>query len=438
MHSFSYKNGRLACEGVDLATIADGVGTPVYVYSAATILAHCRRLDAAFAGMPHHISYAVKANPNLSILRLVAQAGAGFDIVSGGELRRVLRAGGSAAGVTFAGVGKSRREIADALDAGVYCLVAESEPEIERIAEIAREKNVAAPVAFRINPDVEAGTHAHITTGTKQNKFGIAYDDAPAIYERASRHTHLHIRGVQMHIGSQITATQPFVEAVKKLAPLATQLKIRHNIEFFSIGGGLGITYENALASGTDTPIAFETYAAALRSLLKPLGLKILIEPGRSIVGNAGVLLTTVEYIKKNSEKTFVIADAAMNDLIRPALYDGQHEIVPLSQVESSRVPQTQSDNFQLSTLNSQLALVDVVGPICESTDFLAKNRPMPPVAAGDRLAVMSAGAYGASMSSTYNSRPLLPEALVEGDRWRLIRRRQTFDEMLALEMPAP
>jgi len=419
MHSFSYKNGRLVCEGVDLAAIADAVGTPVYVYSAETIFSHYRRLDAAFSGMPHHVCYAVKANSNVSVLRLLAQAGARFDIVSGGELQRVLRAGGSAENVTFAGVGKSRREIVEALDAGVYCFVAESEPEVERIAEVAREKGVVAPVAFRINPDVDAKTHAHITTGTKQSKFGIAFDDALAIYERASRHKHLRIRGVQMHIGSQITTTQPFVEAVEKVAPLAAQLKSRYGIEFFSVGGGLGIAYENALASGNDPEagISPEAYAAAVCPLLEPLGLKILFEPGRFIVGNAGVLLATVEYVKTTPSKTFIITDTAMNDLIRPALYDSKHEIVPL--VESS---------------TTERSPVDIVGPICESSDFLAKNRPMPAVVAGDRLAVMSAGAYSASMSSTYNSRPLLPEVLVEGDRWRIIRRRQTFDEMVGLE----
>lgn len=408
-----------------MSRIAGEVGTPAYVYSADTIRENFRRLDRAFAGIDHLICYAVKANSNLAVLDLLAREGAGFDIVSGGELYRVMRAGGDAGRATFAGVGKSEQEIEFALRSGVYCLNVESEPELDLIESVAARTGLRAPVAVRVNPDVDAGTHEFISTGKSKNKFGIGLDRAEEVYARAAACPHLEIRGVQTHIGSQILSPAPFAEAVAKLIPLVEALKARHGISFFSVGGGVGIVYDEALASGAPAwwesdahprRITPEDYAAAILPLLKPLGLRILFEPGRFLVGNAGALLTTVEYVKTTPAKKFVIVDAAMNDLIRPALYDGWHEIVPLRPAPG------------------ECTEVDVVGPVCESGDFFAKARALPPLTRGDRLALLSAGAYGAVMASNYNTRPLAPEVLVEGDAYRVIRRRQSYDEMLAIE----
>lgn len=426
MHKFSYRGGRLFCEGVDLDRLAEETGTPAYVYSAGTLLENYRRLEAAFSSLDHRVCYAIKANSSLAVLDLLARAGSGFDIVSGGELFRVLAAGGSPARTTFAGVGKSVAEIETALRAGIYSLNVESEPELERIEAVAARLGLEAPVAIRVNPDVDAGTHAFISTGRSLNKFGIGLDRAGEVYRRAANCRHLKLRGIQTHIGSQILQTRPFVEAIEKLLPLVRALKREYQIEFFSIGGGMGIVYEQALASGladwwtqtaTTPRLDPETYAAALLPLLEPLGLKILLEPGRSLVGNAGALLATVEYVKQVPGKTFVIVDTAMNDLIRPALYDGWHEIVPLQEPAS----------------DTPLA-VDVVGPVCESGDFIAKDRKLPPLEAGDRLAILSTGAYGSSMASNYNSRPLAPEILVHGDTHRVVRQRQTYHDLIANE----
>jgi len=423
MHSFRYSNDRLACEGVDLAAIADAVGTPAYVYSAETIRANFRRLDHALAELDHSICYAMKANSNLAILNLLASEGADFDIVSGGELFRVLQAGGRADRVTFAGVGKTRAEIEFALREGIYCFNVESEAELAFINTIAGELGVQAPVSIRVNPDVDAGTHKYISTGKSKNKFGIGIDRIVEVYRQADDFPNLHIRGVQTHIGSQILDSAPFAEAVAKLIPLVQTLKENHpTIEFFSIGGGIGIVYDPALASGDpawwtakDHPrrITPEDYAAAVVPLLKPLGLKILLEPGRFLVGNAGALLASVLYVKETPTKTFTIVDAAMNDLIRPALYEGYHEIHPLTRPTGEPVT------------------MDVVGPVCESGDFFAQDRAIAPLATGDRVALLSAGAYGFVMSSTYNSRPLLPEVLVDGDAWSVIRERQTYDDLI-------
>jgi len=426
MHEFAYKNGRLFCEGVDLESIADTLGTPVYVYSAKTIRENFRRLDAALSGLPDRmICYAMKANSNLAVLDLLAREGAGFDIVSGGELYRVQRAGGDASRCTFAGVAKSRAEIEAALKAGVYCLNVESEAEMDRIGDVAAGLGMKAPVAVRVNPDVDAGTHEFISTGKSKNKFGVGLDRARALYERAAANKGLTIRGIQTHIGSQILSPQPFAEAISKLLPLVADLKAAYGIEFFSIGGGVGIVYEQALASGTADwwsaagagHIAPADYASAIVPLLAPLGLKILFEPGRFLVGNAGILLSTVEYVKETPAKTFTIVDAGMNDLIRPALYEGWHEIVPLrEQPDAAMRP------------------CDVVGPVCESGDFFAKDRPLPPLSEGDRIAVMSCGAYGSVMASNYNTRRLAPEVLVDGDRHWTIRRRQEYAELVAGE----
>jgi diaminopimelate decarboxylase len=424
MHAFQYRDGQLYCEQTSLAGLADEFGTPLYVYSAATILDHYRRLDGALGSLDRLICYAVKANSNGAILRLLAEAGAGFDIVSGGELFRVLKAGGNAGKCTFAGVGKSRGEIEYALEQGVLSFNVESEAELERIDEVARGKKMRAPIALRVNPDVDAGTHRYVSTGQSENKFGIALDRAAEVYGRASRLPNLRIRGVQMHIGSQITSAKPFAEAISKVAPLIAELKQRHGLEFFSVGGGMGIIYKRALESGSGkwwhdhggeaSAFSVSDYAAAIVAPLHELGLQVLLEPGRFLVGNAGVLLTRVEYLKPAAQKKFVIVDAGMNDLIRPALYQSYHEIVPVQEPTG-----TASEP------------VDVVGPVCESGDFFAEERELPPVKEGDLLALMSAGAYGFAMASNYNSRPSPAEVLVNAGGYSLVRRRQTFEDLV-------
>ena len=422
MHEFSYIGGALHCEGVSLEEIAGRFGTPAYVYSAGTIRENFRRLDRALAPLDRMICYALKANSNLAILNLLAKEGAGFDIVSAGELFRVLKAGGRADRCTFAGVGKTADEIAYALREGICCFNVESEGELARISEIAGSLGMVAPVALRVNPDVDAKTHKFISTGKSKNKFGIGLDRAEEVYAIAERLPNLKIRGIQTHIGSQILEAGPFAEAAEKLAGLVKEIAARHALEFFSFGGGVGIVYDAALASGkrewwesVDHPkcITPEEYAAAIIPALAPLGLKILFEPGRFLVGNAGVLLSTVQYVKTTPTKTFTVVDAAMNDLIRPALYEGWHEIVPLKESEKKPV------------------LMDVVGPVCESGDFFAQDRHIAPLAPGDRVAVMSAGAYGFVMSSNYNSRPLLPEILVDGKNVYLARKRQNLEDLI-------
>lgn len=429
MHGFSYKNGSLHCEDVNLSTLAAEYGTPLYVYSAATIVDHFRRLDAALKGVDHEVAYAVKANSNLSVLRLLANEGAGFDIVSGGELFRVIKAGGDPAHCTFAGVGKTRDEIVYALEQGIYSFNVESAEELRYLNQVAGELGVTAPAAVRVNPNVDAKTHKYISTGKSENKFGVDFEAIAGLYEMAARELpHIRLRGLQMHIGSQLTSVAPFVEAVEKVAPLARQLKERHGIEFWSIGGGIGIIYKDCLASGSidwwaaqsdqDRPLTIEQYGKEIVPRVKDLGLKILLEPGRFIVGNAGVLLTRCLYEKKGSAKTFKIVDAGMNDLIRPALYEGHHEIVPVRQpADDSRVT------------------VDVVGPICESGDFFCQGRELPDFQPGDHIALMSAGAYGFVMASNYNSRPLPAEILVEGDTATVIRKRQTLDDLIEGEL---
>ena len=418
MHSFAYQNGILHCEGASLEALAAEHGTPLYVYSAATIRDHYRRLGQAFAPIDHQIAYAVKANPNLSVLRLLAGMGSGFDIVSGGELHRVLRAGGDPSKCTFAGVGKTREEITCALESGIHCFNAESESELRHINAIAGELGKTAPVALRVNPNVDAGTHEYISTGKSEDKFGIDFEAIPAAYERAAALPHLRLLGLQMHIGSQLTSVKPFARAVRKVAPLVLSLKEKHGIEFFSVGGGIGIVYEQALQSGSPgwwddrpeaaRPITLAPYAAALLPLLEPLGLKVILEPGRFIAGNAGVLLTRCLYEKKGASKTFKILDSGMHQLIRPALYQGHHQIVPVKEGDGST------------------ETADVVGPICESGDFFCRDRELPAFGEGDLLALMSAGAYGFTMASTYNSHPLPAEILVDGSEARLARRRQT------------
>jgi diaminopimelate decarboxylase len=420
MHSFYYRDSRLYCEDVDLAQAAEAFGTPLYVYSAGTILDHYQRLDEALARLHHLICYAVKANSNCAILRLLAEAGAGFDIVSGGELYRVIRAGGDASKCTFAGVGKSREEIEYALEERVYSFNIESEAELDYINQIAAAKNQRAAIALRVNPDVAAPTHKYIATGQSENKFGVPLDRVATVYGGAAKMPNIIIRGIQMHIGSQITEAAPFVAAIEAIAPLIVELKSRYPLEFFSIGGGLGIAYESSIASGRadwwaanrSHPLTIGDYANAIVSPLEKIGLRILLEPGRLLVGNAGVLLTRVRYIKETGQKRFAIVDAGMNDLIRPALYGSYHEIIPLKES------------------HARTTKIDVVGPVCESGDFFAQEREMPPLQAGDLLAIMSAGAYGFVMASTYNSRPLPAEVLVRGDKVALVRERQVLEDL--------
>ena len=430
MHSFHYCNGWLFCEEVDVAVAAEKFGTPLYLYSAGTVLDHYRRLDEALGNRDHLICYAVKANSNRAILQLLRDAGAGFDIVSGGELFRAIKARADPAKCTFAGVGKSREEIECALEQGVYSFNVESEAELDYINEIASGKKQRAPIALRVNPDVEAQTHQYISTGRSENKFGIALERAAQVYERASKTPAITVRGVQMHIGSQITEAAPFVAAIEKIAPLVSELKSKYAIEFFSVGGGLGIAYESSVASGSGDwwtsqrshPLTIQQYVDAILPPLTRLGLRILLEPGRLLVGNAGILLTRVRYIKETAQRKFAIIDAGMNDLIRPALYGSYHEIVP---VEDSTSSMSKDKNVKM----------DIVGPVCESGDFFAQDREMPELRAGDLLAVMSAGAYGFVMASNYNSRPLPAEALVGGDKLALIRKRQTIDDLIRDEV---
>ena len=430
MHSFRYRDGQLHCEDVDLARVAEKFGTPLYIYSAGTILDHYRRLDAALAPLDHLICYAVKANSNRAILKLLAEEGAGFDIVSGGELYRVLAAGGDPAKCTFAGVGKSFDEIQYALEKRVYSFNVESEAELEYIDRIAGAKNLRAPIALRANPNVDPRTHEYISTGSRENKFGIALSDAVAVYERAAKMRSIDIVGVQMHIGSQITEVAPFADAIKKVAPIVRDLKSKYGIKFFSVGGGLGIVYESSFASGSRDwwnadhetsakhQLSIQEYVDAILPPLGKLKLRILVEPGRLLVGNAGVLLTRVRYIKRTGPKKFAIVDAGMNDLIRPALYHSYHEIVPVRELN-----------------NPGHEKIDIVGPVCESGDFFALDREMPEVREGDLLAIMSAGAYGFVMASNYNSRSLPAEALVRGDEFALIRKRQTNKDLISGEI---
>jgi len=425
VHDFRYQNGQLCCERVPLASLARKQGTPLYVYSQHTLTDHFQKLDRALAPLDHLVCFALKSNSNLAVLRTLANLGSGFDIVSEGELRRVLDAGGDPRQCVFAGVGKTEREIEFALRQDIYCFNFESEPELERINRVAARLKKVAPVAARVNPNVDAGTHAKITTGTYENKFGIAFEEIEAVYARASRLKNVRLRGLQMHIGSQLTEVKPFELAVRKVVPLVARLAARHRLEFFSLGGGIGIVYQPALESGVPswwrTPRAKKiltpaSYAATLVPLLQPLGLRILVEPGRFITGNAGILVTRVEYVKRTGRKNFVIVDAAMNDLIRPAFYDAYHEIVPLRRRSGPRVPS------------------DVVGPVCESGDFFCKDRPLPKVGAGDYLALLSAGAYGSVMASNYNTRALPAEVLVQGRRSAVVRQRQPLAAIWAGE----
>jgi diaminopimelate decarboxylase len=427
VHHFHYVGNQLHAEGVDLGTVAGLHGTPTYIYSAQTIADNYRRLARSLSGLDLKICYAMKANSNLAVLRHFANLGAAFDLVSGGELRRVVEAGGNPGASVFAGVGKSEAEIRTALTTGVFGFHVESEPELARIDRIAGQLGKKAPIAIRINPDVDAHTHAKITTGKSENKFGIPLKFAAAAYAAAAKYPHVELKGVQMHIGSQLTKLGPFVEAVQKVLPFVEELKRLYGIRYFSIGGGIGIVYQDALASGTaawweakpegERPLTPELYGAALQPLLAPLGLQILLEPGRFLVGNAGVLLSRVEYVKRGQGKNFLILDAAMNDLVRPAMYEAYHEIVPVAR-DTTRAALT----------------ADIVGPVCESGDCFAKDRTLQEVREGELVAFMSAGAYGYTMASRYNSRALPAEVLVSGNRFELVNARESIDSMFAAE----
>ena len=432
MHDFRYIDRDLFCEGVTVEALAGKFGTPLYVYSQRTLTSHFQKLDTAMSPVKHLVCFAIKSNSNLSVLRTLARLGSGFDVVSGGELQRVIAAGGNPRQCIFAGVGKTGDEIEFALRQNVYSFNAESEPELRRINRIAARLKKIAPVAVRVNPNVAARTHSKITTGTYENKFGIAFEEVEGVYARAAKLKNLKLRGLQMHIGSQITEVAPFERAVRKVLPLVKKLQAQHGLEFFSIGGGLGIIYQPALASGQSSwwsgrgakdILTPAQYAARLVPLLRPLGLRILLEPGRFISGNAGILVTRVEYVKRTGRKNFVIVDAAMNDLIRPAFYDAYHEIVPLTRP---------------AVRDGALVKSDVVGPICESGDYFCKNRPLPRVGEGDYLALLSAGAYSSTMASNYNTRPLAAEILVNGKKFAVVRERQAVEEIWADEKIAP
>jgi diaminopimelate decarboxylase len=418
---FHYRRRRLLCDSVDLGALADAHGTPLYVYSAEQIRYRFSLFQEAFAGRPHTICYAVKANSALAILRMLAELGAGFDIVSGGELERVRRASKAALRrVVFSGMGKQVWEIDAALKARILLFNVESEAELDLLAARAEELGVRARFALRVNPDVFADTHPYISTGLREHKFGIDIGLARAIYRKAARSKWLDAAGVSVHIGSQIRAVEPFAAALARVGGLVRDLrKDGHDIRYVDAGGGLGIDYSDPPAEpGFDPARKVRDYAAALEKAARSLGAHLLLEPGRFLVAQAGGLLTRVLFVKRNGAKTFVIADAAMNDLMRPALYQAHHEILPVSQPRASG-----------------MASVDVVGPVCESGDFFARDRAMPKVKPGDLVVLLDAGAYGMAMSSNYNTRARAAEVLVDGDEARLTRRRETLKDLLAPEL---
>lgn len=413
MNHFHPVRGALWCEGVALERIAREVGTPTYVYSTATLTRHFDVLAAAFAGAPTLLCYSVKASSNLALLKLLADRGAGFDIVSAGELGRVLEAGGDPRKVVFSGVGKREDELEAALAMGILQFNVESAEELEALDRVARRMKRRAPFALRVNPDVDAKTHRYIATGLKTSKFGVPFEEAVALYRKSLRMKGLEARGLDCHIGSQLTDTRPVREAIAKVADLYRALKA-HGLPLthLDVGGGLGVTYT------TEQPPGLAEYARAVKEPLRGLDATLVLEPGRVLVGNAGILLATVLYRKKTPARRFVVVDAGMNDLLRPALYEAHHDIRP---VRPRRGPR---------------AKVDVVGPVCESSDVLGHERLLPPLSPGDYLAVMTAGAYGMSMASTYNSRPRPAEVLVDGSRYRVVRARETLDDLWRGETP--
>lgn len=419
------KSSSLFCEGVDLASLAERHGTPLYVYSAATIQSRIREFQAAFRSIPNTICYSVKANSTLAVLRLVAKEGCGFDIVSSGELKRVLRVDRRAAArVVFSGVGKTKLEMESALSSGIMLFNVESGSELEALASIAGRLKKTASIALRVNPDVSAKTHPYISTGLHEHKFGVPIAEARRLYDVAARHRNLRVVGVSAHIGSQITDVSSFSDALERVAELMKELRSAgHEIRFVDAGGGLGIPYH-----GAKEPFAqvVKAYAKAVLKSIKHLGVHLLLEPGRSIVGPAGVLITRVIYRKTNDGKRFLIVDAGMNDLLRPSLYGASHEIVP---VKACRHSSKGADSF------GETEVVDVVGPICETGDFFARDRELPMMHEGDSLAILDAGAYGAVLSSNYNARGRAAEVLVEGTKARVIRKRESAADQMRMEM---
>lgn len=410
MNAFNLKNGELHAEQVALSSIAEEFATPCYVYSRQALESTFQRFRHGFAATDHLICFAVKANPSLAILNLFARLGAGFDIVSGGELARVLAAGGEASKVVFSGVGKTEIEMRAALEAGIFCFNVESAAELERLNQVAGSMGKVAPVSLRVNPNVDAKTHPYISTGLRNNKFGVAYEDAFGLYQRAAAMPNIAVHGVDCHIGSQLTELSPFLDALDRVLVLVDQLAaVGIPVQHIDAGGGIGICYSD------ETPPDFAAYAEAMLHKLGGRRVKLVFEPGRALVGNAGVLLTRVEYLKHTQAKNFAIVDAAMNDLMRPALYDAYHDIVAVH------------------ARDGEAQLYEIVGPVCESGDFLGHDRKLA-LQQGDLLAVMSAGAYGMSMSSNYNTRPRAAEVMVDGDRRQLIRQRETIAQLFALE----
>ena len=412
MDFFQYKNEQLYVEDLPVKQLAEEFGTPLYIYSRATLERHWHAFDSALGDHPHLICYAVKANSNIGILNVMAKLGSGFDIVSQGELERVLAAGGDASKVVFSGVAKSRAEIMRALEVGIRCFNVESIAELHHINQIAGEMGKIAPISLRVNPDVDAHTHPYISTGLKENKFGVSVDEALEVYKLAATLPHVKITGMDCHIGSQLTELQPFLDATDRLIRLIEQLKEDGiTLKHLDLGGGLGVTYTD------ETPPHPSDYAAALLNKLKGYeNLEIILEPGRAIAANAGILVAKVQYLKSNESRNFAITDTGMNDMIRPALYEAYMNIIEIDR-----------------TLEREKAIYDVVGPVCETSDFLGKQRELA-IAEGDYIAQRSAGAYGASMSSNYNSRPRTAEVLVDGDKAHLIRRRESLSELWALE----
>ncbi|GGP49716.1 diaminopimelate decarboxylase [Shewanella saliphila] len=406
MDYFSYQDDALFAEDCDVAQLAKVHGTPLYIYSRATLERHWHAFNNAVAEHPHLICYAVKANSNLAVLNVLARLGSGFDIVSGGELSRVLKAGGDPQKVVFSGVGKTIAEMEQALQVGIYCFNVESSAELEQLNDVAGRLGKVAPVSLRINPDVDAGTHPYISTGLKENKFGIAMDEADTVFARAAALPHLHVKGVDCHIGSQLTELKPFLDAMDRMLALIDRLASQGIvIEHFDVGGGLGVTYNG------ETPPHPDAYAAALLERLGGRPLKLIFEPGRAIAANAGIFVTQVLSLKENSDKRFAIVDGAMNDLIRPSLYSAWQNIIPVQQTDAATYA------------------YDIVGPVCETGDFLGKDRQLA-VKAGDLLAVRSSGAYGFVMSSNYNSRPRVAEVMVDGDKDVVVRQRETIEQL--------
>ncbi|MGD9671030.1 MAG: diaminopimelate decarboxylase [Hyphomicrobiaceae bacterium] len=419
MHHFTYKNGIMHAEDVSLVEIAEAVGTPFYCYSTATLERHYRVLSEAFRDQNALICFAVKANSNQAVLATMASMGAGMDVVSEGELRRARMAGVTADKIIFAGVGKTRDEMAYALGEGILGFNVESEPELRALSEVASSMGRTARVALRVNPDVDAKTHAKISTGKSENKFGIPFNDAAELYAEARNLPGVAANGVHMHIGSQITDLQPFRDAFRLMRELVVELRAAgHELEHLDLGGGLGVPYRHH----AEAPPAPDLYAAVVKETLGDLGLKVILEPGRMIVGNAGILVTRVVFVKEGVDRTFTIVDGAMNDLIRPTLYEAHHDILPIEEDLLSTPPVQQ----------------DIVGPVCETGDYLALDRNLPPFAGGDLLAVMTAGAYGAVMASTYNTRRLVPEVLVRGQEFAIVRPRQDYQDLIGLDRIPP